>query len=82
VLVNEDGLGIEAGVELDLVKRGEIGGVGDGNEQAFAAAVQGQSVVFCNQVGLHQSLGQKLRIEGVMSKRGAPNSWEAISTSR
>ena len=38
--LQQDGVGIDAGVELDFVQGRQVGGIGNGDKQAIAAAVE------------------------------------------
>ena len=51
-------------MKADGVQCGQIGGVGQGDKQPFAAAVQGQGVVLLHQFGFYYTFRQGLQIEG------------------
>src|SRR5262249_27348926 len=54
VVLDDDGLDAETGLELDLIDGVQVGGIRDAQEQALATAVQRQAAVLLHQLVLHQ----------------------------
>ena len=63
VLFDEDRLGIDARMELDLVERLQVGRIGHRNEQAHAAPDQRQRVVLTNQAFFDEILRNRIEVE-------------------
>ena len=70
VFLDQHRVGCQPGVKLDLVQALVIGRVGDGEEKAFAAAVQRQRIVCANQLFIDQVGRQKLRIDDFEVEQG------------
>ena len=62
VVLDDDGLDAEAGLELDLVDRVQVGRVGDRQEQALAAPEERQHAVLGQQLVADQP--DRLEVDG------------------
>ncbi len=64
-IIHQNGIGTQAGVELDLIQGLDVGGVGNRNKQPVAPFIEGQGIVLAHQLLVHQLLRQHLRQEAV-----------------
>ena len=72
VVLDDDGLDRQAGRELDLVQRVQVGRVGDAEEQPLAALDQRQDAVLAQQLVADDAGRSRGRLDGVeVEQRGA-----------
>jgi hypothetical protein len=70
VFLDQHRFGVHPGLELDLVERLQVGGVGDGDEQPHAAPHQRQRTVLADQRFLDQVFGDRLDVERGQVEQG------------
>ena len=77
VVLDHDKLDAHRSLEANLIQCMQIGRIGDGQKQAFAALHQGQNAMFLHELFAHRADGVLSVATASKSSNGTPNSFEA-----